>query len=411
MSPRIPASLLVLAVSAASACADEGGPAQDGAAPAGAPAPAAPAKPADGEKWEKTSTGLEYQVLAAGKDGGISPKDGDTVVCSYKGWLESGKVFDESARHGGPARFPVGGLVPGWNEALKMMKVGAKWKLRLPPELGYGKQGAGADIPPNSVLYFELEIHDVVALPRFVRPDRDKQKVTASGLRYEVVREGAGEHPGANDVMELRYAFFTSGGKLIDCSESDGRSPIKAKTSDMALQFLREAPLLLKPGSRYRFEVPPELAFGSQARGPDLPPNSTLVWELELVRVIAPIPLPPFETVDESKFTKRESGLLMQVVKEGTGTAPRLGQTVRVHYAGWLTDGTSFDSSFGRGEPAEFQLGRVIAGWNEGLQQMKPGGVCRFVIPAKLAYGDQGQGDKIKPGSTLVFYVELLSVK
>lgn len=399
---RRTAPFLLVALLAAAASAQEQ-PAAPPAAPEGGAAAKAPE-----EKWEKTASGLEYQVLEPGREG-AKAKTGDMVKVDYKGWLESGKVFDESARHGGPAKFDVGGLIPGWNEALTLMNVGAKWKLRIPPELGYGARGAGPDIPPNSVLYFELVLHEVLAMPVFVAPNPEAQKTTASGLKYEVVKEGAGDPPTAEDMFELKYALFTTGGKLLDCSERG--QPIRARAKQLPLAFLKEAPLLLRPGARYRFEVPPALAFGPRANGPDLPANSVTVWELELVKVVKPLALPAFEAVDESKFTKRPSGLQIQVVREGTGTAPKLGQTVRVHYAGWLTDGTVFDSSFERAEPAEFRLGEVIEGWNEGLQQMKPGGCCRLVIPAALAYGNRAVGDKIKPGSTLVFYVELLEVK
>lgn len=415
MKPNVRRTLAaapILAV-AAVACGQEGAP-KDGAAPAAPGAPAAPAapaapKPADDEKWETTASGLSYRILDAGKDGGVSPKDGDFVVCDYRGWLENGKVFDESARHGGPQRFPVGGLIEGWNEALRMMKPGAKWKLRIPPAIGYGAQGSGPDIPGNSTLYFELTLHEVVAMPVFVRPVPEKQTTLPSGLKYEVVKEGTGDVPGEKDAMELRFAIFNPNGKLLDCSER-GR-PIRARMSDMALPFLREAPKLLHVGARYRFEVPPALAFGAQARGPDLPANSITYWELELVSLAKPMKAPDFRPVDGAQFKPTASGLQIEVVKEGSGDSPKMGQTVRVHYIGWLTDGTEFDSSYGRGEPAEFRLGEVIEGWNEGLQTMKPGGVCRFVIPAKLAYGDRAVGDKIKPGSTLVFQVELLEVK
>ena len=87
-----------------------------------------------------------------------------------------------------------------------------------------------------------------------------------------------------------------------------------------------------------------------------------------------------------------------------------MGGRVMVHYAGWLTDGTLFDSSYGRGEEMEVQLGRVIRGWNEGLQLMKPGSTYRFVIPPELAYGAQAAGPKIGPNSTLVFLIKLVKV-
>lgn len=363
----------------------------------------------DGE-WTKTPSGLQFQVLKEGK-GGRSPKLGEQVKVSYKGWRDDGFVFDESAKRGGPATFVCGQLVEGWNEALQRMTVGAKWKLRIPPELGYGPQGMGRDIPPNSTLNFELELHDVVFLPEFVKPDPAAQKETASGLRYEVLAEGSGDPPAETDPCELRFALFSPGGKLLQCSEQQG--VIKARPVDLNLKFFAEALALMRAGSKLRLEVPPELAFGGKANGPDLPANAKTYWTLELVRISKPLAIPPFEAFDESKMKKTASGLLYEVIREGAadGPHPKMGQTVKVHYAGWLTDGTLFDSSYGRGEPASFALGQVIPGWNEGVPLMTPGAVYRFVIPPKLAYGDRQMGEKIKPGSTLVFRIELLEVE
>jgi FKBP-type peptidyl-prolyl cis-trans isomerase FkpA len=105
------------------------------------------------------------------------------------------------------------------------------------------------------------------------------------------------------------------------------------------------------------------------------------------------------------------SGLQYQVVSAGKGAKPNAENTVKVHYTGTLLDGTKFDSSIDRGEPAQFPLGAVIPGWTEGLQLMPAGSKYRFWIPAKLGYGDQGTpGGPIPPGSTLVFDVELLEV-
>lgn len=105
------------------------------------------------------------------------------------------------------------------------------------------------------------------------------------------------------------------------------------------------------------------------------------------------------------------SGLQYTVLTEGSGRSPQATDTVKCHYEGTLTDGTVFDSSYRRGEPAEFPLNGVIAGWTEGLQLMKEGAKYRFFIPYTLAYGERGAGQSIPPFSTLVFDVELIEVK
>ena len=116
------------------------------------------------------------------------------------------------------------------------------------------------------------------------------------------------------------------------------------------------------------------------------------------------------KAASEKGATKTESGIVITTIKPGTGAVPKATDTVKVHYHGTLADGTVFDSSIKRGEPATFPLNKVIKCWTEGVQQIKVGGKSRLVCPSNLAYGDGGSPPIIKPGSTLVFEVELLEV-
>ena len=104
------------------------------------------------------------------------------------------------------------------------------------------------------------------------------------------------------------------------------------------------------------------------------------------------------------------SGLAYRSLKEGTGASPAAADTVRVHYRGTLPDGKEFDSSYGRGQPAEFPLNRVIPCWTEGLQKMKTGGKAKLTCPPGIAYGSRGAGGVIPPNATLHFEVELLGI-
>src|SRR6266704_2621434 len=105
------------------------------------------------------------------------------------------------------------------------------------------------------------------------------------------------------------------------------------------------------------------------------------------------------------------SGLQYKAIKEGTGAQPKGNDTVTVNYRGTLINGTEFDSSYKRGQPATFPLNGVIKGWTEGLQLMKTGSKYQFFVPASLAYGDRNVGPDIAPNSTLIFEVELIGVK
>lgn len=110
------------------------------------------------------------------------------------------------------------------------------------------------------------------------------------------------------------------------------------------------------------------------------------------------------------EVTVTESGLQYEILTAGTGDLPSAASTVRTHYHGTLLDGSVFDSSYNRGEPAEFPVNGVIKGWTEALQMMPVGSKWRLHVPADLAYGEQGAGGAIGPHSTLVFDVELLDI-
>jgi FKBP-type peptidyl-prolyl cis-trans isomerase FkpA len=113
----------------------------------------------------------------------------------------------------------------------------------------------------------------------------------------------------------------------------------------------------------------------------------------------------------EKGAKKTESGLVYQEITPGTGDSPKATDTVKVNYRGTLIDGTEFDSSYKRNQPATFPLSGVIKCWTEGVQLMKVGGKSKLVCPPEIAYGDRGAPPTIKPGSTLIFEVELLSIE
>jgi FKBP-type peptidyl-prolyl cis-trans isomerase FkpA len=113
----------------------------------------------------------------------------------------------------------------------------------------------------------------------------------------------------------------------------------------------------------------------------------------------------------EKGAVKTESGMVYTSLREGKGKSPKADDIVTVNYRGTLIDGKEFDNSYKRGKPLEFKLDNVIKCWTEGVQKMKPGGKAQFVCPSNLAYGDNGAGELILPGATLVFEVELLDFK
>lgn len=357
-----------------------------------------------------TKSGLRYSVLKQGP-GDRTPKTGERVTVHYTGWLMDGTKFDSSRDRERPFQFVLGmgQVIPGWDEGVALMTAESRFKFTIPADLAYGETGRGK-IPANAILVFDVELLKIDAVPEFRPGVKEKQKKTESGLVYESVKAGTGEPVIAEQIFELRYAFWNTAGKLLECTEqTDGT--IKGSVEDMRYDFLKEAPLLMRVGERMRFEVPPALLFGAEDRGPDLPANSITVWELEVVSSRLPPKMPDFVMPKSDELKTTASGLQYMVITEGTGKQPTRQNNVTVHYAGWLPDGTLFDASFRRGEPATLGLGQVIPGWTEGVSMMKEGGIYKFVIPAKLAYGEQGSPPTIPPNATLVFHVELIKVQ
>ena len=123
------------------------------------------AENAKAEGVQTLPSGLQYKVVASGPAGGVSPDRNDLVRVDYEGTLTDGTVFDSSFKRGAPAVFSPEGVVPGWTEALQLMKPGDEWILFLPPELGYGEMGGPPMIPGNAVLVFRLKLRDVAPVP------------------------------------------------------------------------------------------------------------------------------------------------------------------------------------------------------------------------------------------------------
>ena len=119
-------------------------------------------------------SGLQYKVVKQGT--GPKPVATDSVVCNYRGTLIDGKEFDSSEKHGGPATFPVNGVIKGWTEALQLMPVGSKWQQFVPPDLAYGPRGAGADIGPNETLVFDVELVSIAKKDQPTEEQKEQQK-------------------------------------------------------------------------------------------------------------------------------------------------------------------------------------------------------------------------------------------
>ncbi|MBN8609259.1 MAG: FKBP-type peptidyl-prolyl cis-trans isomerase [Deltaproteobacteria bacterium] len=242
------------------------------------------------------------------------------------------------------------------------------------------------------------------APPDVAAPPADAQR-TASGLASRVLTPGTGtEHPGARDRVTVHYTGWTTDGNSFDSSRTRGE-PASFPLNGVIAGWT-EGLQLMVVGEQRRFWIPEELAY----RGRPNRPAGMLVFDVELISFVA-APTPPTTPEDvaaaPANAERTASGLASRVLRAGTGTThPTSENVVEVHYSGWTTDGQMFDSSVTRGEPAQFPLGGVIAGWTEGVQLMVEGERRRFWIPESLAY----QGRPGAPAGMLVFDVELIRI-
>lgn len=236
--------------------------------------------------------------------------------------------------------------------------------------------------------------------------------VTDSGLEILMIEKGSGPKPSSGDVVQVHYVGTLEDGTLFDSSRERGQPFAFPLGQGRVIPGWDEGIALLNQGGKAKLTIPPDLGYGETGAGNVIPPNATLTFEVELIDITAGSPSSP-QVVPASDYTETESGLKYFDIAAGEGNTPNEGQTVSVHYTGWLTDGEKFDSSLDRGQPFSFTLGNreVIAGWDEGVATMKVGTVRQLVIPPELAYGSQGAGGVIPPEATLIFEVELLDIR
>ena len=231
--------------------------------PASAPAPASK------DSLTTTPSGLKYADLVVGT--GATPAVTDQVTVNYTGTLDNGTVFDASSQHGGPASFPLNRVIKGWTEGVSTMKVGGTRKLVVPPDLAYGAQGYGNGvIPPNATLTFIVELLDTKPTPQ---------------VKIEDTQPGSGAAAKAGDTLVVNYTGKLQDGTMFDTSV--GKTPFEFKLGNgEVIPGWDQGLVGMRVGGKRTLTIPPDLGYGAQgAAGGAIPPNATLIFDVELVNI------------------------------------------------------------------------------------------------------------------------------
>ncbi len=410
------------------------------------------------KKATKTDSGIYYIIEEEGEEEASATKG---IMMHYSARLLNDEVFDASADDY-PINFRPERFIKGYEEAVGLMKSGAKGKFIIPSALAYGDKSPDG-IPPNSPLVYDIEwlTAEEVAQEKAKAKEKaeaearakvekedadmqaylkeqglyDKAQKTDSGIYYIMEKEGEGEHPTPSETITAHYHGMLLDGTVFDSSVERGQ-PFKFELGRV-IKGWQEAMTMMKPGGKGKFVIPSALAYGERGAGKVIPPNTPLVFDIELfspeqaarleaeaeekAKAQALLQAEKDDALIKAHLTKlgisntakrSDSGIYYIMEKEGAGISPSISDKVKVHYHGTLLDGTVFDSSVERGEPIEFGLGQVVKGWQEAIPLLKPGGKATFYIPSGLCYGPNPRpGGKIKPNDVLVFEVELFEVK
>ena len=235
----------------------------------------------------KTSSGLQYEDLNIGD--GAEAQAGQLVQVHYRGFLDNGTMFDSSVRRGEPFQFALGKqqVIAGWDEGVAGMKVGGKRILVIPPHIGYGAQGAGNVIPPNAVLTFEVQLLGLQTLPELPNAPAkvESYQTDPNGLQYAILAPGTGAEAKLWDTVAVHYTGWLEDGTRFDSSIPRGQALEFRLGQRQVISGWEEGIRGMNVGEKRQLRIPPNLGYGRRGAGNVIPPNATLIFDVELVGI------------------------------------------------------------------------------------------------------------------------------
>ena len=358
-----------------------------------------------------TKSGLKYLITKPGND--KHPAAGCRVWLTFRGWLDDGTVFGSTDETGNiDIWLGQGQVIKGWEEALPLLVEGGEMHLIVPPALGYGDASTD-DVPGGSTLHFDIQIIQVDRFAAIEPFDTKglKAKKMACGIKYYVIDGGHGAtaHPGDN--VYVHFTGWLPDGTIYTSTRNTGDPRRFTAGGGETFAGMDSALLVMPEGSRCRFLIPSRLAFGKRGYGNRIAPDTDIALDIEMVRISPEIKVEKWDAADRDTVTTA-SGLRYIVFEPGNGQLIQDQSIVTAHYSVYLPDGTLIDSSVKREQPIRYPVGAglIIEGWEEASLLMSNGSRFQLIVPANLAYGDEGQPPLIPANTDLVFDVEVLDV-
>ncbi|MEZ4804148.1 MAG: FKBP-type peptidyl-prolyl cis-trans isomerase [Bacteroidia bacterium] len=257
----------------------------------------------------------------------------------------------------------------------------------------------------DSVFETEIENTNEVIDNKTIQSNNGDTITTKSGLRYIITKKNPkGVKPQKGNQIQAHYTGSLVNGKIFDSSRKRGQPLPFTIGAGQVIAGWDEGFSYLREGEQATLIIPPSIGYGSRDMG-DIPPNSTLIFDVELVKVVQPMNYTKYSGAGKDTITTK-SGLKYIIIDKGnTNFKARKGQMAQLYYAGYFTNGKMFDGNFSSGQPFSVQVDNppVIEGWKEMILLMNKGMKVKAIIPPHLAYGANGYPNVIPPNSTLIF--------